>query len=307
MLSGSSITVDPGQNVTIYANRQTTIDGSITAHGGNVLITSVPNAPSGVSYNGGFGILTSTRSIWIGDDSTIDVSAQAVWRLSANGVHYGLVPAAGSISLGGSPADDNIASDAFIILRPGAVLDASGTRGLLDVWSPSRVQPTMVASDGGSISLYSASGMYLDGTMRAAAGGAGASGGTLSINMLSHGYFPGNPTPANPFGVGAIPEEMQKLRNITITQHDSARALPADQAPDRADPMLQFGQAVISVDKIHAGGFDLARACNARPVRLQRQCRPRDGPQHYPFGRRHHRGSEHPAQQRSPHCALCEA
>ncbi len=171
----------------------------------------------------------------------------------ARGNRYGVVPGGGSISLGGS---GNSASEAFIIIRPGALLDASGASGVIDVASASGLQPTMVASDGGAISLYSASGMYLDGDLRAAAGGAGASGGLLSLNVLSHLLSVTPATPSNPNGVGAVTEEMQRLRNITIVQHDQPTALSSNLAPGERDPALKFGEATISVDKVHAGGSD---------------------------------------------------
>jgi len=258
MRPGSSLTVDPGRNVTIYANRQMTIEGSITAHGGNITVASVPNAPTTRSYGDGFGILTATRSIWIGEDSKLDVSGQAVTRTDARGHSYGIVSDGGSITLGGATEADgtSVASDAFIIVRPGAVLDASGTSAMIDVSLPAGWQPTPVASDGGTIALYSASGLYLDGDLRAASGGGGASGGLLSLNMLSHAYDATLPTQQLPFAVGEVPEEMQKLRNITIVQHDQPLGLSSNLRPGERDIALKFGEATISVDRIHNGGFD---------------------------------------------------
>ncbi|HEY4317902.1 MAG TPA: filamentous hemagglutinin family protein, partial [Herbaspirillum sp.] len=254
LMRSGSITVDPGQNVTIYDARQTTIDGTITAHGGGITVVGVPTPGSGISYGGSAGILTPTRSIWIGEDGALDVSAQATVGIDESGRHYGVVPNGGSITLGGSAGG---ASDAFIIVRPGAVLDASGAAGMIDVRSPSGSQPTMVASDGGAISLYSASGIYLDGELRAVAGGAGASGGLLSLGMLSHNYVTAYTAPAAAiYEAGSIPAEMQTLRNITIVQDDRPTGLSANLAPGESDPALKFGDAVISVDQIHAGGFD---------------------------------------------------
>ncbi len=256
MKSGSAITVDPGHNVTIYANRQTTIDGRITAPGGNILVTSLQD----VVYNGGQGLYAPTRSIWIGDDATLDVSARAVTGINAQGMTYGVVPDGGSITLGGTGAKDGdgylIASDTFVIVRPGALLDASGTSAVLDITSRGGTVPTQVASDGGTIALYSALGLYIDGTLRAASGGAGASGGTLILANVGHQYSPIPAGPNSPYGIGDIPAEMQKLRNITITQHQQQSGLASNLAPGQADPTLQIGNAAISVDQIHAGGFD---------------------------------------------------
>ncbi len=253
---GSAVAVDSGQGVAVHADRQATLDGAITAHGGRIVVTSVP---AGTSHANGTGLVAPTRSIWIGEDGTLDVSAQAQVAIDSRGRRYGLVPDGGAIILGDGGKDDQgraLASDAFIVIRPGAVLDASGTAATIDVASAAGLQRTLVGSDGGAISLYSASGMHLDGELRAAAGAAGASGGALGIHMLVHALYPSLPSPLNPYGAGAIAPEMQRLRNVTIVQHDRPAALAAGLAPGERDPALRFGEATISVDRIHVGGFD---------------------------------------------------
>ncbi|MDI4233284.1 filamentous hemagglutinin family protein [Bradyrhizobium sp. Arg237L] len=260
MRPGSSISLDPGRAATIYANRQTTIDGNITAHGGKILITSLQDQPGDIRYNQGNGIYTRTRSIWISDDATLDVSARAVTATGTSGMTYGVVPDGGSIALGGTGATDKygylIPSNAFVIIRPGAVLDASGTSALLDISSGGGLQRAQVASDGGTIALYSGLGMYIDGTLRAAAGGIGASGGTLLLAAISPLYYAAPASPTNPYGIGDIPADMQTMRNLTITQHQRPSGLASNLAPGEADPTLKVGEAAISVDQIHAGGFD---------------------------------------------------
>src|SRR5262249_50064063 len=99
---GAAITVDPGQNVAIFANRQTTVVGSVIAHGGNITIASLVDVSGGRALGGGFGLVTPTRSVWIGDDSTLDVSAQVVMATDTRGHNYGIVPSGGSINIGGS-------------------------------------------------------------------------------------------------------------------------------------------------------------------------------------------------------------
>ncbi|MDE1172717.1 MAG: filamentous hemagglutinin N-terminal domain-containing protein, partial [Parvibaculaceae bacterium] len=266
MQVGASIAVDPGHNVTIYANRQTTVDGGIIAPGGNILITSLQDQPGDSRYGGGYGDSTLTRSIWIGDDAALDAAAQAVTAKDWRGKSYGLVPDGGSITLGGTGGVDvdgiPVASDAFIVVRPGALLDASGTSATLDVISGATATPTMVASDGGAINLYSAAGIYLDGRFRAAAGGTGASGGTLGIDIADHvyGVAPANAEAGYNVGgipdTGGIPGAIQTLRNITIVQDSTGSGLADDLTPGAADQALQFGKAVIGVDQIHDGGFD---------------------------------------------------
>jgi filamentous hemagglutinin family protein len=254
----ASITVDPGHAVNINANGQTTIDGRITAPGGQITVNSVVDLPGQAQVTGGTGNFSLTRSIWIGANAVLDVAGRAVVANDQLGRAYGVVQGGGSIQLGGTGVNDQ-ASDAFIVIRPGARLDASGASAVLDLSaglsSATPAQPTLVASDGGSIGLYSNNGMYLDGDMRAAAGGTGASGGTLILDLVSRLYTPQAPGPSAPNGIGAVPDAIQQLRNITIVQHSQASGLAANLTPGAADPALQFGTAVISADQIQAGGF----------------------------------------------------
>ncbi len=255
----AAITVDAGQSVTILANGQTTIDGNITAPGGAITVNSVIDAAGQAQVAGGTGNFSLTRSVWIGENAVLDVSGRAVVATDMLGRSYGTVTDGGSIMLGGTGVNDQ-ASDAFIVIRPGARLEASGASAMIDLSAglsptvPSR--PTLVASNGGSIGLYSNNGMILDGIMHAAAGGPGASGGTLMLDLVSRLYSPQAATFTVPNGIGQVPVALQQLRNITIVQTGQPSGLAADLAPGAADPALQVGTAVLGVDQVHAGGFD---------------------------------------------------
>ncbi|WP_142762154.1 hypothetical protein, partial [Klebsiella pneumoniae] len=67
----------------------------------------------------------------------------------------------------------------------GARLEASGSQALLDVPGQGRI---LVAGDGGRIALSSYNGLFLDGALRAAAGGHGAAGGSLELALESPLY-----------------------------------------------------------------------------------------------------------------------
>ncbi len=115
--------------------------------------------------------------------------------------------------------------------------------------------PTQVASDGGLIALNSNNGIYIDGALRAAAGGAGASGGTLSMNLVSRIYSPTPVTPESPNSIGPVPDALRKLRNITITQQREASGLSSSAQAGQADTGLVIGNAAISAEEITQGGF----------------------------------------------------
>jgi len=271
--AGSLIAVDPGQSIALNANRQITVDGTLQAPGGAISIVN----------NRGVGGANSTTndpdglSIWIGGDATLDVAAQAFTATDTAGRLFGVVPNGGSITLGTANTGFNssdgtiLSSDAFIIVRPGALLDASGTSAALDptlggggvsnlalanfastVDTQSTDAASLVASNGGSILLNSDLGIYADGTLRAAAGGAGAAGGSLSVILATPDYQ--TQTLDRQHAV-TTPDSVRVPRVITISQTASASTLsPALQAGE-ADPSLAAGQAQFSVDGLTAGGF----------------------------------------------------
>src|SRR5690606_35937040 len=121
------------------------------------------------------------RSVWIGSKALLNVAGVARTAVDVQGQRYGVVLDGGRIEIGGeyrAYATQTGAIDQFIVIRDGARLDASGAAATVHLPGQGATQ---LASDGGVIHLASFNGLYLDGDMRAAAGGAGASGGTLSL------------------------------------------------------------------------------------------------------------------------------
>ncbi|WP_158231291.1 filamentous hemagglutinin family protein [Bradyrhizobium sp. C9] len=238
---GASITVDPGQSIKLDAYNQITMDGRLTAHGGSITLINESDNSLGASRN--FDAYGQGRalSLWIGANAVVDVSGAAYTATDTTGRTYGTVTDGGSINLGGATG--------FVIVRPGAELNADGAS--ITVNSAAGMSPNAsgsaqtLVSNGGSIALSSSSGLYLDGNIHAAAGGAGAAGGSLSISLLS-AVFPadGSFVPAN----ALVPS------TIIVTQTQQA-LLPVDIAPGTDASRLTFGQAVVSADMIKAGGF----------------------------------------------------
>ncbi|RZI37964.1 hypothetical protein EGT07_36615, partial [Herbaspirillum sp. HC18] len=127
--------------------------------------------------------------------AVLDVAARAVTAKDVNGRTYGVVGSAGSILIGGAmdweDTGVSITPTAFVVIRPGALLDASGTSAVLDIatgGAPNAFTPVLVASDGGTIVVKAGHGLYLDGTMRAASGGVNAAGGTLGVALEALQY-----------------------------------------------------------------------------------------------------------------------
>jgi filamentous hemagglutinin family protein len=269
---GSTIQVDPGQSINVEAADQITVDGTLQAPAGSIEIVNyrslggVGGKGKNISYEPG------ELSIWIG--GTLDVAAQGFVTFDRFGRPYGVVPNGGSIVLGSTGGTDSngdlISTDAFVIIRPGATLDASGTHAVLDLNAGANplqnmigpattgvsTDPVQVSSNGGSISLSSYDGIYVNGSLRAAAGGPGGAGGTLVISFIGPDYaynFPPFTNNSNPDLL--IPNNLRQPRTITIGQQPVASPLPSGLQPGQANPKLKVGYAYVSADAIAGEGF----------------------------------------------------
>ncbi|WP_353189806.1 filamentous haemagglutinin family protein [Pandoraea pnomenusa] len=226
---GATVSVDPKQSITLNSQGQLTVDGALNAWGGSIALAAT-------GQNAGGYVNDATRSVWIGEDARLDAAARAYVAYDTLGRAYGVAPDGGSITV--NP------SDAYLVVRPGAVLDASGASAVVDrtAGTAALVTPdtTTLAGNGGSITLHSNSGFALDGTLRAAAGasGVGATGGTLGVYFDTRAYV----------NAGSLPAQFATLNDITLVQDAPS--------PDASASPLQHGKAIIGVNKLHDGGFD---------------------------------------------------
>ncbi|WP_219928260.1 hypothetical protein, partial [Stenotrophomonas sp. HMWF003] len=123
----SRITVDPGQALQLTGNAQITLDGTLQARGGRISVLGgdlgegpLLNRPNG---------MTNARSIWIGEHALLDVSGAAYTAVGATGDRQGKVLDGGTIEIGARhdlASRDLPAIDAFVVVRDGARLEASG-------------------------------------------------------------------------------------------------------------------------------------------------------------------------------------
>ncbi|MBV8274011.1 MAG: filamentous hemagglutinin N-terminal domain-containing protein, partial [Verrucomicrobia bacterium] len=304
MGTGAAITVDPGQSVILAGNGQITVNGTITAPSGSILIGNTRSLGGGeATFNVG------ALSIWIGSNSKLSVSGQATTAVDTFGRVFGFVTGAGSIFLGGfgtpdtptfgadfgeapylalAPnlpvtASEEAPTDAFIIVRPGAQLNAVGTAALVDtdllpgsllagntVLTNSSLTP--IASNGGAITFDSFTSIFLDGSMNARGGGNGASGGSLAIALFAPHYDTGtwnnlpfdmiDPATLNPiYGSDPartnylVPDRMRQLRIITVGSDPQSSGLSANLQPGELDPKLIAGKAYVSTQMLVSAGF----------------------------------------------------
>ena len=284
--TGAAITLDPGQTATLEAFRQITIDGTVTVPGGTIRVSNYAQiislgqtellAPQQYLLTPALTDPTNFAagmSIWLGPNSRLDAAGVSATAQDLFGRSYGIVQDGGTITIGSPPAADAIATAAYVVARPGSVLDASGAAattidqdaGAAPVLTGSRLvaqtSTITAAGAGGSISLDSESGIVLDGTMRAASGGAGAQGGSLSISLSTpnFGTALATPLPAGQTATGGFPvlvDSQRVPRELIVGQTATPSGLSSTLTPGDPNTPFQPGQARISVAQIAAGGFD---------------------------------------------------
>ncbi|MCG2841224.1 filamentous hemagglutinin family protein [Sandaracinobacter sp. RS1-74] len=242
---GASITVDPGQSINLLGFDMT-IEGSLVAPSGRITLDLPEDYDDNVYGN------PDPDLIWIGDNAVLDVAARPALAIDHLGRSYGLIADGGTIAIGGGldweDSGEAFAHDAFVVIRPGAKLDASGTSGKLDIAGSglnSASTPVTVASDGGTIIVKSNNGLYLDGTLRADAGGDGAAGGTLALALEAPNYV-----------TATTSGDVLNFREFVVAQERSESPLSEGATAQTVASELSAGTARFSVEQIEAGGFD---------------------------------------------------
>lgn len=245
MGAGSSILTDANGSVSMSGNTVAVL-GRITTPGGSVTITS--GADSTVLFADQEHALPTVH---LGSQSSISTAGKTLLIPDDYGYRSGIVLNGGAISVSGN-----------IVAEKGAVLDVSGTAGILDL-EPGRSSggrisnfslkglkrvPTRVESDGGTITLTGRQELFLDATLLGGAGGASAQGGGLAI---SSGHF----IPPNS-GISLTPLDT----NIQVTQSGSTSFNPPGQTGighavvDRNGNILT-GLGYFSADSFHSSGM----------------------------------------------------
>ncbi|PLC07245.1 hemagglutinin [Variovorax sp. RO1] len=244
---GATIHVDPGQAIEVRSAGQLTVDGTLRANSGRIVLktvditdleTDIANAKA------------HARSIWVGGQAVLDASAHATTATDTTGKRYGLVRDGGSIVVGGeidAGTSKATASQNFVVVRPGALLDASGTHAVLDV---NGLGATDVASNGGSISLASYNGLHLDGSLRAVAGGERAAGGTLAVVLGT----PGLRLHLDP--LEQAEDRVRRHRVLVLGVAQGAALAPDTLQAGVDDGALAYGQGRLGTDTVRRGGFD---------------------------------------------------
>ncbi|MCW1887292.1 filamentous hemagglutinin family protein [Luteolibacter flavescens] len=244
---GSVIRTDPGAAVEVRGSTATVL-GSILAPAGSIRVSGSSN--SGNVFGDPNQAVATT---FLGSHSVLSTAGTVVLRPDAYGRRIGSVLGGGSISVSGN-----------LVASAGAVLDVSGTSGVLDVdpaytTTPSNPVPTtgltnrprirqtvpvQVDSNAGSITLTGGQFLFSDATLRGNAGGASASGGSLSI---SSGRF---------YTSADVPSPADVTLTITQSGPVIGSSLSNNSIGQTITGTLGSGHGFFAVDSFQSGGFD---------------------------------------------------
>ncbi len=249
---GALIETDPRGSVTL-AGQTIAVYGGIRAPGGRISVSGGSSSSAVFPSRSG-----ALATVYLAPGAFLDAAGKVVTTQDRFGNTTGQVLPGGSISVTGN-----------IIAERGASLDVSGASGFLDlhplllgldrfgdlllssgVTSPrfaSLATRTRVDSAGGAISLSGGQFLLSDASLRGAAGGSSAAGGTLAVS--SGRFSTGN---LNTSDTNLIVRQSGPL----LAESFAERPLGGiGESPKRADGTALPGLGYFAADAVSQGGF----------------------------------------------------
>ncbi|ALR20902.1 filamentous haemagglutinin family protein [Sphingobium baderi] len=241
----STLRVDDGQSIALHSYTSMLVEGRLEAHGGALSLEAL-GAPPAVGDN--HASYDPTQSLWIADGAVLDVSGRAQTASDRFGRRYADVSAGGAVQLAAN-------GHAFLITRPGALIDISGAAAQIDyavagVLGGSGTAD--VATNGGSLELTSARAIVLDAELRAAGGGEGAIGGLLSIDQRALGLTFGPQLPTYP-----LPDYLRELSKTVLDVSHVATDMGEIDFGDCIAACWTPGQTLAEADAANEGTPDI--------------------------------------------------
>ena len=232
---GAQIVTGLGGSLSFSAGDRLSFLGSATAASGSISLAISPSASDSFVYE-------PDQVLWIGDHASLNVAGGARIVIDPTGRRSGEVRNGGTINID--------AKRGYIVAQAGSVLDVSGGSGTVDMVSATTGRPTItattLASNGGSINFTAREGALIDSTLKAQAGGAGASGGGLNVKLTTSATVPLAYYPVT------LPHD-QLVDQLIVS--NVASTVPVGLAPGQAVPDALNGQAKLSAARINAGQF----------------------------------------------------
>jgi filamentous hemagglutinin family protein len=229
----ATLRTEAGGKLALAASEALYVGGILDAPGGSIDLKLTHKAGSASDLAD-----LGQRSLWLGAKAQLLARGALKPEESASGRRNGSVLAGGSVSLSTEMG--------YIVGEAGSKIDVSGTRAILDLKQPTGVQPTVVASNSGSISLDSRDGIMFDSTLVAAAGGDGAAAGNLSVHLDRR---------SDTFDDALRNAYPKKSLDLILVQESDA--LPSGMSfGEPIDGAAHNGRARLAAARINAGGFD---------------------------------------------------
>ncbi len=167
---GALIDLDPLANPSLTSSSSILVDGTLSALGGNISLTITADLPIA-------GFLRA-QGIWLGNDSHLLAAGTPQLKTDNRGLLTGTVLDGGNITL--------TANRGYIVTASRSEMNVAGASADLNASADATAGTApliQVASTGGSISLISAEGMLLNGSMLAQGGSGTAAGGSLTVKL----------------------------------------------------------------------------------------------------------------------------
>lgn len=175
---GSVIRTDAGGSISIKGHT-VTIHGSLISPGGTITVTGATSYPSATLA------LNALPTVHLSSSARLSTAGTTILLDDPFGRRTGDVLSGGDIAITGN-----------IVAENGAVLDVSGTRGVLDLPATSKsldpavtgsfggkpYVPVTIESNAGSITLTGTEMLFSDATLTGRAGGGSATGGTVIVS-----------------------------------------------------------------------------------------------------------------------------
>lgn len=230
---GASITLDPTGALALSSTSSILIDGNLSAPAGSLTIATTTGLPLA-------GFLDS-QGIWLESDATLSTRGVALLQANDLGQRTGTVLNGGNISIA--------ANRGYLFTALGSSIDASGTAAQVDLAQYTSVGgvlsavPKQIGSNGGTISLSAAEGLFLTGSAVSRAGNApGAAGGALDITLDGnrHGQEPS-------FGAALFP---LGPRQLIVSGGAPLVVAPQSPVPNQYDGLGLVPSALLT-----GGGF----------------------------------------------------
>ena len=246
--AGATIATDPGAAVSLVARNNMSVFGTISAPAGTINLQIAPGGPLDDQGR------VATQLLLLGSTARLLAPGfAAIYTDNALAYRQGQILSGGSINV--------VANKGSVVATTGAVLDVSGTAGVLDLAQQGlNVVPTTVGGEAGRINIQAFADMILNATLIGkAANVPGAAGGTLSIGLDKFDLaaitgFNGNGSSLAPYPTAD--------RNLTIT---SQRVL-SDSLPVDASGNVIDGVATVSSSVLTSGGFDNIRLSSSNII-----------------------------------------